>query len=110
MLELDHLLDGLPENVTVTFFAAFSRFEYALMQCRFLTARARAEPNWERLAATLGADFFQEAADHVPTLVNDPPKKLIVRHGHATFDTRPTAATNTVQLLRYARQVRNNLF
>jgi hypothetical protein len=111
MFELKRLLDGLPERPTITFFAAFARFEYALMQCEFLTSVGRrAEVNWRKLADVLGHAFFEEAAEHVPTLVNNPPKKLIVRDGAATFDSSPPAAADTRQLLQYARQVRNNLF
>ena len=109
-LELDRMLEGLPEKITTTFYAAFSRFEYAMMQSHFLTVRPRAAPNWDKLAIALGEGFFQQAAPHVPTLVNDPPKKLIVRHGRPAFGPRPEPATSTSELLQYARRVRNNLF
>lgn len=113
MFDLNQLLDGLPERITITFFAAFARFEYALMQCQFLKVIGndrRADVDWEKLVNTLGCGFFQEAAERVPTLINDPPKKLVVRNGVATFGLRPPAASDTRQLLQYARQVRNNLF
>jgi len=113
LFALNRLLDGLPERVTITFFAAFARFEYALMQGRFLKNPAnngRADVDWQKLANSLGGAFFEEAAVHVRTLINDPPKKLVVRNGAATFGPKPKPATNTHQLLQYARQVRNNLF
>jgi hypothetical protein len=81
------------------------------MQCEFLTSVGRcADVNWQKLADVLGPAFFEEAAGHVPTLVNNPPKKLIVRDNAAKFGPSPPAATDTGQLLQYARQVRNNLF
>jgi hypothetical protein len=113
MFELNRLLDGLPEKVTITFFSAFARFEYALMQCQFLTSSTNgrsANVDWQKLTDALGDAFFAEAAIAVQTLINDPPKKLIVRNGAATFGPRPPVATDTGRLLQYARQVRNNLF
>ena len=111
MFELIRLLDGLPEKLTITFFAAFARFEYALMQRGFLTSRGpRADVDWKKLVDVLGPTFFVEAANHVPTLVNNPPKKLILRNGAAAFGPSQPVAADTARLLEYARQVRNNLF
>jgi hypothetical protein len=93
MFELKRLLDGLPERLTITFFAAFARFEYSLMQREFLTSVGRrADVDWQKLADVLGPAFFEEAAGHVPALVNNPPKKLIVRNGAATFGPRQRSA------------------
>ena len=49
-------------------------------------------------------------AGRAQTLINDPPKKLVVREGRAVFSSRPSPVQNTKQLLQSAKGVRNNLF
>jgi hypothetical protein len=114
MLQLEQILDGLPEKTTVTFFATFARFEFALMCCGHLRSGPghRAEADWTRLPEALGGEFFIDAlaSGKVPTLINDPPKKLIVQHGLAVFGAKPQPVKNATELLKAARQVRNNLF
>ncbi|MBS0249099.1 MAG: hypothetical protein JSR61_20995 [Proteobacteria bacterium] len=113
MFDLEQLLDGLPERNTVTFFAAFFRFEYALMDRGLVLDQGRpprAAPNWTKLGEILGEDFFLMAKKLAPTIVNDPPKTLITQGGRVAFGARPKPATNTKELLQYLRQVRNNLF
>jgi hypothetical protein len=104
---------GLPEKETVTFFAAFARFEFAMMRCGYLVQIAdgnRASPDWTKLSQRLGNEFFAKATAPASTVVNDPPKKLIVQGGEAIFGNPPSPAVNTKQLLEHLRQVRNNLF
>jgi len=111
--QLNRILSGLPRTTTLEFFASFARFEYALMYSGYLTARqARAVADWEKLTNELGNAFFAQvsAADRMPTLINDPPKKLIVRDDAARFGPPPAPVTTTAGLLAAARQVRNNLF
>jgi hypothetical protein len=113
MLNLPALLDGLPENITILFFAAFSRFEYALMRCAFLTRDAgRAEADWGKLADVLGDHFFLEVegAPEIHTLINAQPRKLVVRGGMVTFGPVLPVVRNIHGLLASAKRVRNNLF
>jgi hypothetical protein len=115
MLRLQRILDGLPEATTARFFAAFARFEFALMRCNYLRARGRdngAEADWNKLAAELGEPFFREVRDtnKLPTLINDPPKKLVVQNNQAIFGPRPEPITSAAELFVSARRVRNNLF
>jgi hypothetical protein len=115
MTRLERILDGLPEKITVTFFATFARFEFALMRCNYLRTTPRgnfAEPDWDKLADDLGEPFFTavEVSGKAATLINDPPKRLIVQDHEATFGPRPEPVGNALGLFRAARRVRNNLF
>jgi len=110
MFDMNHLLNGLPEDVTLTFFAAFSRFEYALMELDFFRGTRRSKIAQETLAQQLGPSFFAEAEARVPTLVHEPPKQLVVRDGRFEFGEAPSPARDTKDLLGFAWRVRNNLF
>ena len=113
MFDLAALLDGLPEELTMLFFAAFSRFEYSLMQCQFLMpGRRLAKPDWNRLATELGRDFFAEVerCGRVPTLINQQARELLVSQGVAAFGPNLPVVTNALQLLKSAQRVRHNLF
>jgi hypothetical protein len=114
MLQLEQILDGLPEKTTVRFFATFARFEFALMRCRYLRVNGRnlAEADWTRLPEDLGGDFFADAlaSGKVSTLINVPPKTLIVQNGNAEFGPDPGPVKNAAELFKAARRVRNNLF
>jgi hypothetical protein len=49
------------------------------MQRGFLRSTAndhRADADWKKLPDALGNTFFEQAAEQVPTLINDPPKLL----------------------------------
>jgi hypothetical protein len=113
MFDLTTLLDGLPEDVTILFFAAFSRFEYALMRSRYLQRGKReACADWTKLAAELGDGFFGEVqrCGGVSTLINNQPKKLAVRNAAAVFVDELPPVENTADLLKSAKRVRHNLF
>jgi len=113
MFELSEILDGLPEKETATFFAVFARFEFALMHQGYLESTqesSRASPNWGRLATRLGNGFLDRADVVAPTIISEPPRKLIVQGGQAGFGNASTPPVNTTQLLEYVRQIRNNLF
>jgi hypothetical protein len=115
MSRLEQILDGLPQATTTRFFATFARFEYALMHRKYLRPRGRdnlAEADWDKLAADLGNTFFAEVrvTNKIPTLIGDPPKKLIVENDSAIFGPRPAPVKSTEELFASARRVRNNLF
>jgi hypothetical protein len=114
MTQIEQILDGLPAAITIRFFATFARFEFALMRCNYLRAGRGnlAEADWTRLPDDLGDDFFAcaLASEKVLTLINDPPKKLIVQDGAPVFGPRPKVVDNAPELFKAARQVRHNLF
>jgi len=106
MLTTDELLNGLPPDQTLRFFATFARFEFAMKQCGYLHWTDHGETAQacrERLGASLPADFFASVRDGrlAPTLIARPPKNL--------YDQAPPLTT-TRQLLNAVWQVRNNLF
>ena len=113
MLDLHALLDGLPEDLTILFFAAFARFEYSLMRCGYLIHEdGLAYPDWHRLSDELGNDFFVEVRDahQIRTLIYDQPKRLIARNGVAGFGPPLPIVSNVRDLFTSAKQVRHNLF
>lgn len=105
---------NLPGNA-LTFFATFSRFEYALKRSRFLThdhPGQRAEPNWDSFANSLHREFFNQLGNEVATkyLFEQPPKLMQVGQ-HGDLDWVEKSAPNCNQALFGAvRRVRNNLF
>jgi hypothetical protein len=116
MLTTNELLNGLPPELTLRFFATFARFEFAMKQCGFLR---RAEHNRvahacrEQLSAHLPVDFFESIRDAqtASTLIGRPPKNLFVQtDALLQFGNELPALTNTRQLLDAVWQVRNNLF
>ncbi|MFI5300069.1 MAG: hypothetical protein ACHREM_18435 [Polyangiales bacterium] len=102
-----------------TFFAAFSRFEYALKSVGLRMAPRNtsdaAEPDWDRFASTISADFKARLnADEslrtaVDELVKEPPKKQL--HDLSWVDVPPQGdACGAHNVILIARRVRNNLF
>lgn len=101
----DRLIATLPCNA-VGFLAFFMRFEFALKRGDFLKQNTCvAEPDWDKFANSLGADFLESVRKHARTLIDLPPKKL--DHQLRWQETR----VHDVQTLFAAvRRVRNNLF
>jgi hypothetical protein len=116
MLTTDELLNGLPPEATLRFFATFARFEFAMKQCGYLrrTEHGRvAQACRESLCADLPADFFESVRDaHIATtLVERPPKNLFVQDdAQPQFGNQAPPITTTMQLLDAVWRVRNNLF
>lgn len=116
MLTTDELLNGLPPDETLRFFATFARFEFAMKQCGYLRLTEHgtvAEACRERLGADLPADFFNSVRDAriATTLVEQPPKNLHVQDdAQPQFGTQAPPLTTTRQLLNAVWRVRNNLF
>jgi hypothetical protein len=95
---LNRVLAGLPQNTTLEFFATFARFEYALIYSGYVSDRRhRAEADWAKLTNDLGDDFFAQvnATGKAATLINAPPKKLIVEDNAAKFGQAPAPVTTT---------------
>ena len=106
----EDLLQQLP-HAAVTLFAVFSRFECALKRSGYHYGDGDAKPNWEKFAAALGPDFFDEVRNQgiAQVLIDNPPKKQVVQNGYVDWQPA-TQATNTTELFVYIRRVRNNLF
>lgn len=110
------LSDHLDPELMFTFFAAFSRFEYALKAAGFGKEKSdAAEPDWDRFAKTIAPAFRERvAADDdlkvaVEQFVTDPPKK---QRGDLAWTSveHQGEASGLVNLLLLVRRVRNNLF
>jgi hypothetical protein len=116
MLTIEQLLNGLPSDLTLRFFATFARIEFALKQLRLLRFTAEggvAQMGQHNLVARLGADFFPavQAAQVAETLIASPPKHFLVNgDGGVEFGAQPAPLTNTSDLIGATWRVRNNLF
>jgi hypothetical protein len=116
MLTADELLNGLPPDETLRFFATFARFEFAMKQCGYLRLTDHgtvAQACRERLGADLPADFFDGVRDaRIATmLLERPPKELYVQYGaQPQFGSQAPPLTTTRQILNAVWRVRNNLF
>jgi hypothetical protein len=116
MLTTNQLLNGLPPEETLRFFATFVRFEFAMKQCGYLRWTEDDDVALacrRKLAAALPDHFFQSVRDGqtAPVLIERPPKDLFVQDGaQPQFGDQPPAPTTTMQLLDAVWRVRNNLF
>lgn len=105
----------IPYELAHQFFAAFSRFEYALKTSGFgrVVSGPRFEPNWQNFlnAVVLDANTSSELKSAVDFLVQYPP---YIQTGPNTYvDWQPmqlTVSTDGAKALQAAKQVRNNLF
>lgn len=103
------------------FFAAFSRFEFALKEAGFAKKRRAnddsVQPDWSGYAKTVGGQFakvngrrFQDAVEFI---TNFPPNIQVVGAGGTLKWQAPARApkdTDEDYVLRLVRTVRNNLF
>ncbi|MEH2484496.1 hypothetical protein [Bradyrhizobium sp. AZCC 2230] len=116
MLTAEQLLNGLPPDLTLRFFATFARMEFALKQLRllrFTTEGEVAQMGQPPLVARLGAGFFQavQAAHVADTLIAIPPKHFLVNgDGGVKFGAQPAPIATTSDLIGATWRVRNNLF
>jgi hypothetical protein len=104
------LLGELPKAAT-SFFVVFSRFEYTLKRAGYLRGNNKAQPDWNRLAGELGQDFLTRVrvSGEATTLLEQPPKKQVVRDGLLDWKTMPPIE-NANDLFLSVCCVRNNLF
>ena len=116
MMSTEELLNGLPAEGTLRFFATFARFEFAMKQCGYLRYAGKgriAEACRQKLRDALPTNFFDMVRDAqtATTLISRPPKNLFAQ-GEAIpeFGEQSPALTTTTQLLNAVWQVRNNLF
>lgn len=108
---------GIEESfkpVALEFFAAFSRFEFALKRGGYVqgTVGGRASPNWNQFASDLGNDFFTSMKETGAAKIffEAPPKRLTVKPDGGVGFTEQAALANTQMLLEAVGLVRNNLF
>jgi hypothetical protein len=106
-------------DLSVAFFMAFSRFEFALKQSgAFAQPRGRngdAEADWDGFAASIAPHFvlpdpsaLKEAVDYI---LGDPPKvQVLDAANNLSWQPRLVVGSNVQQLNIYIRRMRNNLF
>jgi hypothetical protein len=108
----------LEEDLIVTFFFAFSRFEFALKQAGFLTKEqigADAQPNWTEFAKKIQRSYDAhndvELAEAVNYLLTKRPRKQVVAEGHSVdWKDTPEERLDMDWILTLVKRVRNNLF
>lgn len=111
----------IPENnrdLVITFFIAFSRFEYALKEQGFVIRnQGKVTANWDAFAASLREDFRQERSRELQAAVNylhdSPPRKQIIQDDTRLGWSSSRYPENTPlihELLLSIRTIRNNLF
>lgn len=116
MLSTEQLLNGLPGDLTLRFFAAFSRFEFALKFSGCLTSDnigAAAQASRDKLRTRLPADFFDTvaASGRIAVLIEHPPKNLTIQeYNQPAFGAALPPLHDTEGLLNAVWRVRNNLF
>ena len=108
----DALLSQMPP-AAISFFATFSRFEFALKRSDYarMEASGVVSADWDGFAKLLGKAFFGkvENSGRASALINRPPKKQVLRSGKLDWDP-VSKPTNAQELFGAIRRVRNNLF
>jgi hypothetical protein len=105
------------QDLVFSFFAVFSRFEYALKRSGFLKRQdGRAEPNWDEFANTLRGKLSEvpdaQFIEARRFLLAEPPKTQVVAQGHLGWQDTLCGSGESEEryLLRLVSTVRNNLF
>lgn len=113
-MSLTSPFDGLQvdRELACTFFAAFSRFEFALKEEQFVRENrlGHAEPHWERFKERASEQWIQSADTEaaVVLLLAEPPQ---VQTGAQTWQPVALRGQNRfAQAIDAAKRVRNNLF
>ncbi|WP_210191581.1 MULTISPECIES: hypothetical protein [Rhodomicrobium] len=96
-------------------FRVFARCEYALKAAGYHRGDGKAEPNWTAFAAVvenvLADPDREDLKEAIAYILNQPPKKQVIRNGMLEWsDEPPQAASQADLILLYVRRVRNNLF
>ena len=115
MLTTVQLLNGLNPELTLRFFATFARLEFALKEARILQREGEGDvalASRIRLAQRLTDAFYTSVHESglAPTLLEAPPKMLLVQNPGLAFGPQGAAVTSTSQLLDAMWNVRNILF
>ena len=101
----------MDEDLIPSFFATFSRFEYALKASGRANAGRNdsAEANWqdaERAIRNNGPSVIAKAG----ILLTDPPRRQILRDGKLGWEPAGPAGDQAQNLVAAVKRVRNNLF
>jgi hypothetical protein len=110
------IIDSLnvPKELTLEFFAAFARFEYALKRAGYVVGDDKsASPSWDRFAVDLRDMGDAALAPVIAACVylrEHPPKKQVVNNGNLEWAVRPAAGSPIEDVLLSVRTVRNNVF
>lgn len=102
-------------QLAINLFRKFARFEYALKAAGFHKGEGDAEPDWLRFALSIDQELTSPQSDEVRTaidfLVNQPPKKQVIKNGLLDWkESKPSTISKADLVLIYLRRVRNNLF
>lgn len=102
------------DEVACRMFKSFSRLEYALKATGFHRGEGDAQPNWVLFSQEIADVFVNPEAElkrAIDYLLEDPPRKQIIRNGILTFESaEPGNVPRAEKILIYACRVRNNLF
>jgi hypothetical protein len=104
------------DKEVIDFFVAFSRFEFALKECRFICRGEDAKPDWDCFARHLDAttgDLYTlcpALRAEIDELVAAPPMVQVHDDGVLRWVDRNLRDASNLTLTRYLRRIRNNLF
>jgi hypothetical protein len=107
----DALVRQLPP-ATVSFFAMFSRFEFALKRSKYSKTGGPGgvSADWEAFSKNLGKKFFDKIRESgkASTFLSKPPKKQVLADGDLSWKAVANPS-NVNELFGAIRRVRNNL-
>jgi hypothetical protein len=112
MLTIEQLLNGLPPDLVLRFFATFARLEFALKHTNCLQYEDNGDvalASRRGLEARLPADFFARVrdADGATTLITRPAKDLYVQsEGPPQFGEQEVSTVSTVSTYEKQRLTR----
>ncbi len=103
------------DKLAIKLFKMFARFEYALKASGFNNGDGEAKPNWRDFALSVETQLQNsqspELREAIDFMLQQPPKKQVIRNGLLTWDDAPPSTDSNADLiLLYVRRVRNNLF
>jgi hypothetical protein len=103
------------DKLTLSFFATFSRFEYALKAAGKVRAGigGAAEANWQEVENAIRQADVQSAErirSKAGILLTDPPRKQVVVDGQLHWQPAGPAGDEAQNLVASLKRVRNNVF
>lgn len=98
------------------FFIIFSRFEYALKACNYISGNDRIRPNWDKYVGTISDKFKPDKneilSEAVKYIIENPPKVQAINDQTIIWNNRNsddnTPLVNRLRL--HISDIRNNLF
>lgn len=108
-------IPGDQREIVFHFFAAFSRFEYAMKAAGWARSGKgdAAEPDWDRVVKELKRAPEEDKARvraRAGILLTAPPRKQILRKGSLGWQEAGKSGDDLRQLIDSLKRVRNNLF